>query len=130
MANKSKAKGTKAETKVVKYLTAFGLHAERQALHGSQDLGDIKVTGPNGNSFIIEVKAGQQTANPNRSQLTEWLRQAEIEAHNADMPCFLVVMRYRRSIEDADVYLPNRFVGTQGAFWEYLKEFAERMSDA
>lgn len=126
MANKSKSKGTKAETKVVKYLTAFGLHAQRQALHGNQDLGDIKVTKPNDASFIIEVKAGQQTANPNRAQLTEWLRQAKVEADNTEMPCYLVVVRYRRSIEDADVYLPEG----RWCTWEYLKEFAERMSDA
>lgn len=126
MANRSKAKGTKAETKVAKYLAAFGLHAERQALHGNRDLGDIKVTKPNDASFIIEVKAGQQTANPNRSQLTEWLRQAKVEADNADMPCYLVVVRYRRPIEDADVYLPEG----RWCTWEYLKEFAERMSYA
>lgn len=126
MANKSKAKGTKAETKVVRYLAAFGLEAERRTLHGNQDLGDIKVTLDHSTPFIIEVKAGQQTANPSRAQLTEWLRQTKEESRNADMPCYLVVVRYRRSIEDADVYL---LLDNQ-CTWEYLKEFAERMSDA
>lgn len=42
MVNPSKAKGTAAESQVVHYLKAAGwYHAERRALHGNVDKGDV-----------------------------------------------------------------------------------------
>lgn len=107
MSNPSKAKGTRAETKIVKYLKYCGWQAKRKALTGSNDEGDIECLPPNGTEWLtLEIKAGKQTANPNRTQLTEWLRQAKIEAENAGCnKSFLVVVRYRRQLIDADVYI-------------------------
>lgn len=115
MANPSKKKGTRAETKVVRFLEEMGWHAKRQPLSGSKDKGDIIAEGPDGRQWIVEVKTGKQCANPNRAQLTEWMRQAEAEARNM-WPCtswtenmwILVVVRYNRSIGNADVYIRNR----------------------
>ncbi len=121
--NRSKAKGTRAESQVVKYLAACGFAAERIALHGSKDQGDVKVSNQQGETFVLEVKAGQQTANPNRTQLTEWLRQAKEESNNSGLPCYLVVVRYRRSLKDAEVYIQKQ----NDTVFKYLDEFAELM---
>ena len=104
MGNKNKAKGTRAETSVVKFLASEGIQAKRKALTGSKDCGDIEVIGLAGLPVcILEVKAGKQTENPNRSQMTDWLMQAATEEANSGLPCILVVVRYRRAIKDADV---------------------------
>jgi Holliday junction resolvase-like predicted endonuclease len=107
MANKSKAKGTRAETAVARYLVAHGWEAKRKALSGSKDCGDLAVLAPTGlNWMTIEVKAGKQTANPSRSQIDEWLRQAWVEAQNSgEKLAILVIVRYRRQLKDADVYI-------------------------
>lgn len=117
MANPSKAKGTRAETAVVNYLRACGVEAHRKPLSGSKDLGDVDVE----DYCILEVKAGKMTANPNRGQLTEWWRQALAEGENANRPCALVVVRYRRAITDADVYVKCKGVKAH----MYLDEFAD-----
>ena len=130
MANKSKAKGTRAETNVVRFLESYGLGAKRKALTGSKDEGDVELfDAPNlKEPMTIEVKAGKQTANPNRTQLTEWLRQAREEAKNSGQRCILCVVRYNRQIKDADVYFQYEddygFVRSH----MYLDEFAEEMS--
>ena len=105
MGNPNKAKGTRAESKVVKYLTNNGIKARRQALAGSDDQGDILVETTEGD-YIVEVKTGKQTAAPNRTQIMEWCRQARVEAENVGGLPVLIVVRYNRSIEDADVYVP------------------------
>lgn len=126
MANPSKQKGTRAETAVVRFMQAAGWQAERKALSGSEDHGDIKCRGPHTADWLtVEVKAGKQTANPNRSQLEEWLRQARVEAKNSNSTtAILCVVRYRRKIKDADVYL--QYCDGDGYFTRshmYLDEF-------
>ena len=71
--SKSKAKGTAAETAVVRYLREQGFEqAERRALHGTADRGDIAgVVGT-----VIEVK------NCARMELAGWLAEAAAEADN------------------------------------------------
>lgn len=117
MANPSKEKGTKAETKVVRFLNERDWDARRQPLSGNKDKGDILATplfDAQYQQYIIEVKAGKQCSNPTRKNLEEWMRQAEVEARNAfpgmgvaENKWILVVVRYNRKIEDADVYVKN-----------------------
>lgn len=126
MSNPSKQKGTRAETNVVRYLKAHGIKAKRKALTGSQDQGDLDVETTQG-KMVLEVKAGQQTANPNRSQMAEWLRQAEVEGRNAKESSALVVVRYRRKIEDAEVWFS---VMDGGRTMMYLDEFAREYGKA
>lgn len=105
--NRSKAKGTRAESRVVKFLEGYGFSARRKALAGSNDLGDVELFAAPGlvDPVSIEVKAGKQTANPSRSQLEEWLRQAKVEAGNSGSSfAVLVVVRYNRKLKDADVW--------------------------
>ena len=106
--SKAKAKGTRAETNVVRYLESFGIKARRKALAGSNDQGDIEMYDAPRlfEPVTIEVKAGKQTANPNRTQLEEWLRQSWKEAENSESPIgVLVVVRYQRKLKDADVWV-------------------------
>lgn len=72
--SKSRAKGTAAETLVVKYLqSTYWPHAERRALAGGQDKGDI--TGTPGLAW--EVKSAKTLCVP------AWLRETEAERVNA-----------------------------------------------
>lgn len=102
--NKSKKKGTRAETAVVKALVAAGLDAKRVALSGNKDNGDVLLD-LDGIDFTIEVKSGKMTANPNRSQIVDWVEQAAIESENAGTHGgLLIVVRYNRKLSDADVW--------------------------
>jgi hypothetical protein len=81
--NRSKQRGTAAETAVVNHLRLNGYpEAERRSLHGSTDKGDI-VNGPPGT--IIEVKAART---PNYQA---WLREADTERDNAHTDHGIVV---------------------------------------
>jgi Holliday junction resolvase len=75
MVNPSKAKGTKFETDVLNYLRANRLKAERLALSGTEDEGDIAVQFGSGYE-ILECKAEQ------RFSIPAYLREAERERIN------------------------------------------------
>jgi hypothetical protein len=70
MVNRSKTKGTSAETAIVRYLKDNGApHAERRALNGIHDRGDIAgIIG-----ICIEVK------NCARDQLPQWIDETVAE---------------------------------------------------
>lgn len=105
MANPSKAKGTAAETRVVKYLRSFGIQAERKALSGAEDQGDLKVVADRV-EYTFEVKAGKQTINPTRKQMDEWIRQTIVEGKNSKRMAILVVARHGKGPKDYDVWIP------------------------
>jgi hypothetical protein len=77
--------GTAAETQVVDYLRSHWPNAERRALHGNLDLGDI--TGIPG--LCWEIKAGA------RVDLATWVDQTEQERVNAQAAYGLLVVRRR-----------------------------------
>ena len=80
--SRARAKGTAAETAVTTYLQQHGFpHAERRALSGAQDRGDI--AGIPG--IAIEVKAVARPA------YQQWLREADREAANAGVPLGVVI---------------------------------------
>ena len=93
MANPSKAKGTSAESAVVKYMRLNGFGgADRQPLRGNRDAGDIGLTA----GIVIEVKAHKSagTGQPAAGQLFDWMAQAECERVNAGAAmCPLIVKR-------------------------------------
>lgn len=134
--NKSKAKGTKAETKVLRFIRERSTFpVSRRALSGSNDQGDLLIQISQKTFVVVEVKTGKMTSNPNRNQLTEWMRQADIEAENSRkanlentyLPA-LVVVRYNRKIQDADVYTPQHGSNNLSEpvhLW--LDEFVERL---
>ena len=91
MTNRSKNIGTAAETHVVRYLQANGFpHADRRALKGSLDVGDILVCP----GLIVEVKAGVAAENASDGQLRLWCAETAREKVNARAEtAFLVVKR-------------------------------------
>ena len=90
MVNKPKNIGTAAESAVVKYAKTRGFPAaERLALHGGKDIGDVRLRP----GFHLEVKAGAQAQNPSPRQVGEWMEEAAVEGANAGAACFLVTRR-------------------------------------
>lgn len=128
MANPSKDKGTKAETKVARYLTAQGLHTTRRPLAGSADKGDLRMLLPSGEEVTLEVKAGKQTQNFPRSRMDSWKRETLQEGRNAKCRCALVIVRYRRAFTDTEVWLPNsQWGGVNGWTMVNIDAFADAM---
>ncbi len=88
---KSKAIGTAAESAVVKVLNANGFPgAERRALHGNTDLGDVLACP----GLIFEVKGGQAAKDCSQRLVDEWLIETQTEKENAGAAhAFLVTQR-------------------------------------
>lgn len=124
MANPSKAKGTRAETRVVQYLKCHSIFAERKALAGSADQGDLRIITKDGKEITAEVKTGKQTHNYSRKDFETWKEQTIIEGINSRCPSVLIIVRYRRCITDAEVWLPNK---TTGWTMMYLNEFVKEI---
>jgi hypothetical protein len=75
MVNKSKAKGTAGETGIVKALIEAGwVHAERRALAGAEDRGDINIGG-----FPVMIEAKNCSA----ITIGAWLKEVAAEKANA-----------------------------------------------
>lgn len=99
MTNKSKAKGTAAETAVVNYLkNEWGLsYVERRALGGSEDRGDI--AGLPG--VVLEVKDAV------KHSMKAWKSETltEMENDGADI-CALIVKVPRKGVGEWDAWVP------------------------
>jgi hypothetical protein len=102
MSSYNKAKGSKFETDVMKYLRKLGHFAERLAKAGANDEGDI-VTIIAGQTYILECK------NRKSLDLPQFWAEAQAEAANyakarglvVEPPAFVIVKRRRGSIENA-----------------------------
>lgn len=107
MSSYNKAKGSKFETDVMKFLRALGHFAERLAKAGASDEGDI-VTIIAGQTYILECK------NRKKIDLPAFWNEAVKEADNyakargqvVAPPAFVVVKRRNASIADAWVVQP------------------------
>ena len=88
--SKSKQKGTRAENHVVAYLKEFFPYAERRALAGINDKGDV--TGIPG--VVVEVK--------DHSKIT--LSELDQEMLNADASTGAVVAKKRGTLDVGDWY--------------------------
>lgn len=90
--------GTAAETAVVRHLRASGFPlAERRALHGAADLGDV--TGTPG--LVWEVKGGDAAKTASDGQIAAWLHETACERANAGAEHgFLIVQRHRKHVRD------------------------------
>lgn len=105
--SKSKAKGTRGENAVVEALQRAGfVHAERRALAGVLDKGDV--LGVPG--WVFEVKAHDSYA----GKLSEWLSELDREKENARAE-FGVVWHRRKGKASAEDW----YVTMSGA--EFLK---------
>lgn len=118
MTQRPKDIGTAAETAVVRYLQGNGFpHAERRALRGTYDCGDV--TGIPG--VVIEVKGGKAAKCASDGQVAAWLAETETERLNARADVGVLVMA-RAGIGPANAgrwwaVVPSWFVlaaGTEG----------------
>jgi Holliday junction resolvase len=99
--SKSKAKGTTAEREVVRYLQQWWPAAERRALSGNKDKGDV--AGIPGT--VVEVKAAA------RLELAAWRRETWTEMENAGAhTCVLVVKRPYKSVGQWDAFMPQNLL--------------------
>jgi hypothetical protein len=93
MANPSKKKGTWWESKIVGALQRAGWpHAERRALSGAQDKGDI-IFAP---GWVVEAK------NVDKLAFGPWLKEAHVEAFNVGPQVEGVVWAKRRGFPEAE----------------------------
>lgn len=110
--SKAKAKGTAAESVVVSFLSQNGFpYAERRALSGGEDKGDI--TGIPG--ICIEVKACQTYL------FSSWMKETEVERENAKADYGILVVK------------PKGFGGMRAGQWwaiMYFKDFNRLVDDA
>ena len=92
--SKQKAKGTACEVAILKYVRANGFPwAERLALSGAADCGDISLLP--GRLIVLEAKAhaSAATGQPGATLLAEWMRQTETERDNAGADHGLLVVK-------------------------------------
>lgn len=105
--NRSKIIGTQAESAVRDYLKSVGFYnAERLALSGSKDRGDITGVDPR---LVIEVKRAKQL------EIGPWLKEAEVERINAGADIG-VVWAKRRGFTDPAQWI----VAMEGQAFVYL----------
>jgi hypothetical protein len=79
-----KKRGTSFETLIVRFLQTAGFpYAERRALHGNLDKGDITGCGP----LVFECKAAK------RFELSAWLQETEQERINANADYGILVVK-------------------------------------
>lgn len=109
--NRSKRKGTSAETAVVEYMRKCGWeNVERRALQGKADKGDIA-----GTPVVIEVK------NCAEMQLSQWLKEAAVEADNAGLDVGVVWHKKRGTTNPGEWYVTM----SGNSFIELLSAYAE-----
>lgn len=90
MVNRSKNIGTAGERAVVAYLREHGFpHAERRALAGAEDRGDI--TGTPG--IVWEVKAGRAAETAADGLVADWLHETQRERDNARAAYGVLVLK-------------------------------------
>ncbi len=122
MSSYNKAKGSKFETDVMKYLRKLGHFAERLAKAGSSDEGDI-VTIIAGQTYILECK------NRKSIDLPQFWAEAQTEAANyakarglLDFPLAFVIVKRRQHgvekawvIQDLDQWVKDKSEGKRRA---------------
>lgn len=98
MSNPSKAKGTSAESAVVRVMKDAGLRAKRLTLHGSKDVGDVDC---GIDAIVVEVKGGKTAESASDGQITAWLVETDNEVRNANAKIGVLVVK-RKGIGPAN----------------------------
>ena len=90
MTNRSKAKGTAAESAVARVMRANGWpDAERSALHGAKDRGDLTGIG----QVCVEVKGGHAAEQASDGQVLAWMAELDTECVNKGADLGVLVMK-------------------------------------
>ena len=110
MVNRPKQIGTAGETGIVRAAHRHGFPgAERRALHGNTDLGDILLCP----GIILEAKTGQHAKTASAQQLHQWMVETELERVNAHAAlAFLITHRTGYSPARADHWWAHTTTGT------------------
>jgi hypothetical protein len=90
MANPSKAKGTSAESAVVRHLVEHGVDAARVTLHGNKDQGDVFIRI---GKYLITVEVKSYKTWASARQIERWLDEADLEGLNADADASVLVVK-------------------------------------
>jgi hypothetical protein len=110
MVNKPKEIGTACETAVVRHLVAHGFpSAERPALHGALDEGDI--TGTPGVAW--EVKGGHAAESASDAQIHAWMSETETERVNRRADVAVLVCKRK-----------GKGAANAGSWWAFLPGWA------
>lgn len=113
MSNPNKQKGTSLEVAWRDYLRKEGFEAERLAMSGKLDEGDVWASIA-ADPFIFECK------NVAKLNIGGWVKEAEVEAHNyakaraLELPPYFAVVHKRRNHP-----IMNAFVTTPA--WQFLE---------
>lgn len=130
--SKQKQKGTAFETKVKNYFVEQGFDADRIALSGSRDQGDVVVR-LHDKDLVLECK--NYKASASRGQLLNWIEQAVVEsaayglAHvGVEVDWALVVNKHNKPFVDSEVHTFSESNGT----WviQYLDEYVKGLRGA
>lgn len=121
--NRPKQIGTAAETAVTRYLRVNGFDgAERLALHGTNDEGDITLCP----GVMAEIKGGHAAETASDAQVEAWLVETEIERVNRGADIALLVLKRKgkgaASAGQWHAYLPGwayAELATNDAFVRY-----------
>ncbi|MFI7468199.1 hypothetical protein [Nonomuraea sp. NPDC049646] len=98
--NRPKARGTAAETAVVRAIRPLGFpHAERRALAGTHDLGDIVGTP----GICWEVKGGDAARLASDGQIAAWMVETETERINSRADVGILVVQ-RKGVGAANAH--------------------------
>jgi hypothetical protein len=98
--SKSRSKGTSFETLIARYMRDNGFpFAERRALHGNLDKGDINAGAP----LVFECKAAK------RHELSGWLAETEQERINAEADYGVLVVKRQGHATGGEQYAIMRF---------------------
>ena len=98
--SKQKAKGTSAETAVVKYLKdTWKIPAERRALTGALDKGDISGI----DDVVLEVK------NHKTMTLGQWMEELKTEIENADAATGAIIHKRKGTTDVGEWYASMPF---------------------
>ena len=131
MSNPSKDLGTRGETRVKRDLAKHGFKVWRRSLAGSKDEGDLGMIMPDGTEVTLEVKAGKQTIGYCRALVEKWKKQTLDEAQHSGCPAVLIILRYKKQLRNAEVWMPNGQwgYGLGGDTWTlmYYDEFLLKM---
>jgi len=88
--NRSKAKGTAAESAVARVMRANGWpDAERSALHGAKDRGDLTGIG----AVCVEVKGGHAAEQASDGQVLAWMAELDTECVNKGADVGVLVLK-------------------------------------
>lgn len=97
MTNRNKAKGTRHETAVLRFLRDAGLYAVKPRQEGTRDVGDIHVP-----PFVLQVKDYADLLAGIRAGVDGY----QVQRANANMPFGVaVVKRARKPVEDSYVVI-------------------------